>query len=193
MYIIWEEIGCNTRHPSSTPAPELRLFFSFKMPVNKYFKLRCQFWGRRSVQMAGKRKKGRPAKTLIQPTIIESGLYPAIAVPMSLIGKHILVPGSYWPRSGQNREELATLYQCVVREYTSVHKFLNGKSSPAWQVQEMGTSGTGSLELGDSSGDIFWMSKSDFVPLYWKTHPRGSCSWTSYSNVSSTLGHQMQP
>ena len=142
------------------------------------------------------KKRGRPKRatnTLIQPTILESGLYPAIAVPMSCIGKHILVPGSYWPRSGQNREELATLYQCVVREYTSVHKFLNGKSSPAWQVQEMGTSGTGSLELGDSSGDIFWMSKSDFVPLYWKTHPRGSCSWTSYSNVSSTLGHQMQP
>jgi hypothetical protein len=35
----------------------------------------------------------------------------------------------------------------------------------------MGTSGRGSLELGDSSGDIFWMSKSDFVPLYWKTFP----------------------
>ena len=74
-------------------------------------------------------RRGRPAKTLIQPTILESGLYPAIAVPMSLIGKHILVPGSYWPRSGQNREELATLYQCVVRDYTTVHKFLNGKSS----------------------------------------------------------------
>ncbi len=83
--------------PELDTCPGLPLFFSFKMPVNKYFKLRCQFWGRRSVQMAGKRKKGRPAKTLIQPTIIESGLYPAIAVPMSLIGKHILVPGSYWP------------------------------------------------------------------------------------------------
>ena len=129
------------------------------------------FW-ERSARMP--KKRGRPKRatnTLIQPTILESGLYPAIAVPMSLIGKHILVPGSYWPRSGQNREELATLYQCVVREYTSVHQFLNGKSSPAWQVQEMGTSGTGSLEHGDSSGDIFWMSKSDFVPLYWKTFP----------------------
>ena len=79
--------------------------------------------------MPAKKKRGRPARTLIQPTILESGLYPAIAVPMSLIGKHILVPGSYWPRSGQNREELATLYQCVVRDYTTVHKFLNGKSS----------------------------------------------------------------
>ena len=69
MYIIWEEIGCNTRHPSSTPAPELRLFFSFKMPVNKYFKLRCQFWGRRSVQMAGKKKRGRPAPASLDPCI----------------------------------------------------------------------------------------------------------------------------
>ena len=152
------------------------------------------FW-ERSARMPAK-KRGRPAratKTLIQPTILESGLYPAIAAPMSCIGKYILVPGDYWPRRGQNVEELATLYQCYVRDYTSVHAFPTGKSSPAWQVQEMGTSGTGSLELGDSSGDIFWMSKSDFVPLYWKTHPRGSCSWTSYSNVSSTLGHQMQP
>ena len=123
----------------------------------------------------GKAKKagrGRPpTKKLIQPTILEAGLYPAITRPMSLIGRHINVPGSYWPSQGQNRAELVTLYQCVVTDYTSVHVFPGGKSTPAWRMQEMGVTGTGSLENGPCSGDIFWMPQSDLVPFYWKTYP----------------------
>jgi hypothetical protein len=76
------------------------------------------------------RTRGRPPAKKKQPTILEAGLYPAIANPMSLIGRHINVPGSYWPSQGQNRTELATLYQCVVIDYTSVHMFVGGKSSP---------------------------------------------------------------
>ena len=49
-------------------------------------------------------------------------------------------------------------------------------------------------ELGDSSGDIFWMSKSDFVPLYWKTHPElmplpaGSSTPPTNVGTSSSAG-----
>jgi hypothetical protein len=60
-------------------------------------------------------------------------LYPAIANPMSLIGRHINVPGSYWPSQGQNRTELATLYQCVVIDYTSVHIKLFETVAPSKQ------------------------------------------------------------
>ena len=50
---------------------------------------------------------------------------------------------------------------CTVRDYTLAHKF-PAKSTPecAWQLQEMGVSGTGSIEHGDASGDIFWMRDS---------------------------------
>ena len=89
----------------------------------------------------GQKKRGRPKKT-IQPTIIEAGILPVITKPMGIIGKHVELPGSYWPRRGQSAEELRTLYRCVVRDYTSAHTFQNGKTSAAWQVQEMGVSGT---------------------------------------------------
>ena len=118
----------------------------------------------------GPKKRGRPKKT-IQPTIIEAGILPVITKPMGIIGKHVELPGSYWPRRGQSAEELRTLYRCVVRDYTSAHTFQNGKTSAAWQVQEMGVSGNGSLEHGDSSGDILWIPKVEFVPFWWKTHP----------------------
>ncbi len=66
--------------------------------------------------------RGRPPakKKQNQPTILEAELYPTITNPMSLIGRHINVPGSYWPSQRQTRTELATLYQCVVADYTSV-------------------------------------------------------------------------
>ena len=146
----------------------------------------------------GKAKKagrGRPpTKKLIQPTILEAGLYPAITRPMSLIGRHINVPGSYWPSQGQNRAELVTLYQCVVTDYTSVHVFPGGKSTPAWRMQEMGVTGTGSLENGPCSGDIFWMPQSDLVPFFWKTYPEemplpaGSSTTLNDVGTSSSAG-----
>ena len=38
-------------------------------------------------------------------------------------------------------------------------------------MQEMGVSGSGSLEVGDSSGDIFWIKNSEFLKHFYKTYP----------------------
>ena len=133
----WHSRTCEAS--SSIPAPPLDniiLFLSF-------------FDGTALPLWMGKAKKaGRgspPTKKLIQPTILEAGLYPAITRPMSLIGKHTNVPGSYWPSQGQNRAKLVTLYQCVVTDYTSVHVFPGGRSTPAWRMQEIGVTGHGLL------------------------------------------------
>ena len=94
-----------------------------------------------------------------QPTILGHAL-PLLKKPMEAIGEQINVPGSYWEGS-ISAEEKTTLYKCTVRDFTLAHKF------PAQQVpvaavhlQEMGISGTGSTELGDSSGELFWMPYS---------------------------------
>ena len=43
------------------------------------------------------------------------------------------------------------------REHSALHKFSDGTMKEAFQLQEMGAMGTGSLEHGDASGEIFWM------------------------------------
>ena len=75
-----------------------------------------------------------------------------------LVGKVIGVAGAEWG-SGSGRVLAAkkeTIFKCVLRDHTCVHKFPNAVSpEKAWQLQEMGVSWSGSLEHGDSSGDIF--------------------------------------
>lgn len=81
-----------------------------------------------------------------------------------LIGTQVGVPGAFW-RGRMSAEERATIYMCTVREHSLMHKWVNDSMRPpseAWELQEMGPSGTGSLELGDSSGEVFWMQHQDF-------------------------------
>ena len=68
---------------------------------------KCQFLDPKMKQ----RKRGRPPKKTIQPTIIEAGMLPVITKPMGIIGKHVELPGSYWPPRGQSAGELRTLYR----------------------------------------------------------------------------------
>ena len=79
---------------------------------------------------------------------------------MELVGKVIGVPGAKWG-FGPGRvsaAKKATIFKCVLRDHTCVHKFPNAVlPKKTWQLQEMGVSGSGSLEHGDSSGDIFWL------------------------------------
>jgi len=35
-----------------------------------------------------------------------------------------------------------------------------------WELMEMGEGGRGSLELGDASGETFWMSNNEFLKFY---------------------------
>ena len=91
--------------------------------------------------------------------------------PMELIGKQIRVPGSYW-EGNMSAEEKKTLYKCTVRDFTHTHKF-PGEQAPraAFELQEMGVTGTGSTEQGDSSGEIFWMPYPTFLGFFYETFP----------------------
>ncbi len=66
---------------------------------------------------------------------------------MELDGKVIGVPGAEWG-SGSGRVSVAkkaTIFKCVLRDHTCVHKFPNAVSpEKAWQLQEMGGSWSGS-------------------------------------------------
>jgi len=113
---------------------------------------------------AGKQKQVR----------INTLMLPEIALPDSLLGKSIKVPGTYW-HGRMSAVEKATSYLCTVRDYTLAHKFdaSDPRCSPekAWELMEVGERGTGSLEPGDSSGEIFWMRNTDFLKYYYDTYP----------------------
>ena len=82
---------------------------------------------------------------------------PLIKKPLELIGDPVNVPGTFW-EGRMSAMEKETLYKCVVRDHSALHKFINGPMSEAFEVQEMGAMGTGSLEHGDASGEIFWIA-----------------------------------
>ena len=85
---------------------------------------------------------------------------------MELVCNVIGVLRAEWG-SGSGRvlaAEKAILFKCVLRDHTCVHKFPNAvPPEKTWQLQEMGASGSGSLEHGDSSGDIFWLPNQTFL------------------------------
>ena len=102
-------------------------------------------------------KRGRPtapAKGKAKQQQLEQ--LPLIKKPLELIGEYINVPGAFW-QGRMSAAEKETLYKCVVREHSALHKFIDGTMSEAFELQEMGAAGTGSLEHGDASGEIFWM------------------------------------
>ena len=65
--------------------------------------------------------------------------------PLEQIGKQIKILGSFWEGT-MTAEEKALEYFCTVRDFSAMHKFVGGDCSQAFQMQEMGTAGSGSLE-----------------------------------------------
>ena len=117
--------------------------------------------------MAPRRKS--PARALGRP--ITSILMPDLKHPLSYVGRRVGIPGALWV-GRQTAAELATEFKCTIREFSYAHLFSGGfVPEKAWQVQEMGVSGSGSLEVGDSSGDIFWIKNSEFLKYFYKTYP----------------------
>ena len=105
--------------------------------------------------MPGKKTSKVPPKR--QAQITESAL-PLLKKPLDHVGKQIGVPGAYW-EGRQTAEEKATIYKCTIRDFSALHKWDGGRTpSAAFELQEMGVLGTGSLEHGDSSGEIFFCS-----------------------------------
>lgn len=120
------------------------------------------------------KKKQRVAAGKQKQVRINTLMLPEIALPDSLLGKSIKVPGTYW-HGRMSAVEKATSYLCTVRDYSLAHKFdaNDPRCSPekAWELMEVGERGTGSLEPGDSSGEIFWMRNTDFLKYYYDTYP----------------------
>ena len=118
--------------------------------------------------MPRKKKKGKQQA-------ICGDLLPLLSKPFAQVGKLIEIPGVYWQlsRGRMSEEEKTTLFKCVVRDFSYSHK-MQGESTlvQAFELQEMGITGTGSLEEGDSSGDIWWMKYPyPFLEYYYKTFP----------------------
>ena len=118
--------------------------------------------------MPPKRKQPATAKQ----TSITSHALPLLKKPMEAIGKQVGVLGGYWVGRMTDAEK-ETLYKCTVRDFTLAHKF-PAQQTPvaAVSLQEMGVGGTGSTEMGDASGEIFWMPYTpDFLRCYYNTFP----------------------
>ncbi|KAL1526248.1 hypothetical protein AB1Y20_014968 [Prymnesium parvum] len=128
----------------------------------------------------GRPRAGRGAgrgrgRALLAREAPRSESLPPIKKPSALFGKQIKVPGGFWQgrMSARERETLYSLCT-VTREFDAVHPWGPAEGgagstrppSRAWQLQEMGPAGTGSLEAGDASGEIFWMEHDDFVVYY---------------------------
>jgi hypothetical protein len=59
-----------------------------------------------------------------------------------------------------------------VRDFSIAHTFPGGDKGQGFQLMEMGPNGTGSLEHGDASGELFWMPYPlPFLPFYYNTFP----------------------
>lgn len=103
-------------------------------------------------------KRGRPTASAKGKAPMQQQLeqLPLIKKPLELIGTHINVPGAFWV-GRMSAAEKQTLYACVVRDFSALHKFIDGTTGQGFELQEMGAAGTGSLEHGDASGEIFWM------------------------------------
>jgi len=63
---------------------------------------------------------------------------------MEVIGETLNVPGSFWDKCPA--ADMDKLFKCVLRDFSIAHKFTVGPPMAAFQMQEMGERGGGSLE-----------------------------------------------
>ena len=116
--------------------------------------------------------RGKSTSTAKQPAITNMAK-PLIKV-SKVIGEQVAVPGSFWEGAVSGREK-ETAYMCTIREYSAAHKWgvaANARVTQAFELQEMGPEGRGSLEAGDASGEIFHMIYPEpFLTYYYKTFP----------------------
>ena len=107
--------------------------------------------------MPGKNKtSGKGQKTL---TGFDFAKYPKLSQPMETVGKTINVPGAYWDKCPA--EKKAVLFQCVVRDFTLMHKGAVGPLSAAFQLQEMGEIGR---RREPRARRLFWRDLLDGLP-----------------------------
>jgi len=93
--------------------------------------------------MAGKVPAKRKAKG--SKASVVAHFVPLLTKPAEVIGDYISMQGKEWP--GCPAADKDKWYRCVVRHFEAMHEFGAFKSA-AFEVQEMGESGDGSLEPG---------------------------------------------
>ena len=106
----------------------------------------------------GRRQKASGADKARQTSLsgFDFAAYPMLKKPMEAIGETIGVPGNFWDKCPDADKE--RLFKCIIKDYSIAHKFPVGPPCSAFEMQEMGERGSGSLEQGDSSGEVFWIS-----------------------------------
>ena len=116
-------------------------------------------------------KRGRPSAAPKGKAPIQQQLeqLPLIKKPLELIGDHVNVPGAFW-EGRMSAAEKETLYKCVVRDHSALHKFINGLTSEAFEVQEL--------------DDEWWTEMADD-----RGQQRGAREWASVGVVAVFTRH----
>ena len=115
--------------------------------------------------------KRKRSDSLAKQQSILNTAKPLLKKPREHARKQIKVDGAFW-EGRQSAQEKATLYKCTIREFKPIYKWAaqGGRVSAAFEMQEMGPDGTGSLEQGDASGEIFHMEyPQPFLKYYYST------------------------
>ena len=131
------------------------------------------------------RGKGKaPAK---QSSLRAAGLLPTLKKPAEAIGLVVHTPGEFW--EGCAAADRKKLFKCNVRLFEAVHKWPGSRPpGAAFEVQEMGELGTGSLEPGVASGEVLATRRRS---LSTSMRPiRTSCAWRHAQAAASGSGHR---
>ena len=89
--------------------------------------------------------------------LLAHNFLPTLTKPAAVIGDYISIQGKDFP--GCPHADKEKWFRCVVRQFEAMHDLPGGLKSAAFEVQEMGESGEGSLEPGVASGDKFWVAR----------------------------------
>ena len=98
--------------------------------------------------------------------------YILLKKPLEHLGKQVEVPGSFW--SGRmSAAERETKYKCTILDFSVSHRFSPDQPPrQAFQLQEMGVDGTGSLEKSNIESTKIWIEyPSPFLRFFYQTFP----------------------
>ena len=105
-----------------------------------------------------------------QTSLASTNVLPMLNGPAKAIGKDCLVPGAFW--QGCPEGDKKKKYKCTITDFDALHTWDKGGKSAAFQLKEMGESGTGSLEPGIASGDSFFLAyPAPFLQYYYDANP----------------------
>mgnify|MGYP007078090933 CR=1 FL=1 len=113
------------------------------------------------------KKKAATAKG--SSKLVAHNFLPTLTKLAEVVGDYIAMQGKDW--TGCPSADKEKWYRCIVRQFEAMHDF-GAFRSAAFEVQEMGESGEGSLEPGVASGEKFFVAyQQPFLKYYYAAHP----------------------